>query len=91
MRAADGFVYTDPVDGSVTLNQGIRITFQEEARAVFRLSGTGTSGATIRVYLERYIPDGRAQVLTSITVALWRGCEPVGLKPDELASRATMR
>lgn len=53
----DDFAYTDPVDGSVTPRQGIRILFEEDARAVFRLSGTGTSGATLRVYLERFEPD----------------------------------
>ena len=51
---ADEFSYIDPVDGSRSDQQGIRIVFAEDARAVFRLSGTGTSGATIRVYLERY-------------------------------------
>lgn len=54
---ADDFTYTDPVDGSVTKAQGIRIVFEEGARAVFRLSGTGTEGATLRVYLERFEPD----------------------------------
>ncbi|MBM0207209.1 alpha-D-glucose phosphate-specific phosphoglucomutase [Micromonospora sp. STR1s_5] len=54
---ADEFSYVDPVDGSRTDQQGIRIVFAEDARAVFRLSGTGTSGATIRVYLERYEAD----------------------------------
>jgi phosphoglucomutase len=54
---ADDFAYRDPVDGSVTPRQGIRILFAEDARAVFRLSGTGTAGATLRVYLERYEPD----------------------------------
>ena len=51
---ADEFRYVDPVDGSVSERQGIRIVFAEDARAVFRLSGTGTAGATIRIYLERY-------------------------------------
>ena len=51
---ADDFTYRDPVDGSSVSNQGLRIFFQENARAVFRLSGTGTAGATLRVYLERY-------------------------------------
>ena len=51
---ADDFSYTDPVDGSVSRNQGIRIGFEGGSRIVFRLSGTGTEGATIRVYLERY-------------------------------------
>jgi phosphoglucomutase len=54
---ADNFAYTDPVDGSVSANQGIRILFTDGARIVFRLSGTGTQGATLRVYLESYEPD----------------------------------
>ncbi|MEO5883420.1 MAG: alpha-D-glucose phosphate-specific phosphoglucomutase [Caldimonas sp.] len=53
---ADDFAYTDPVDGSVTTGQGIRIGFDDGARIVFRLSGTGTEGATVRVYLERFEP-----------------------------------
>ncbi len=63
VASADEFAYTDPVDGSVSRRQGIRIFFEEGARAVFRLSGTGTSGATIRVYLERYEPDPARQHL----------------------------
>jgi len=54
---ADDFSYTDPVDGSVTTGQGIRILLEPEARLVFRLSGTGTEGATLRIYIERYQPD----------------------------------
>ncbi len=57
VEKADDFAYTDPVDGSVSRHQGIRILFREDARAVFRLSGTGTQGATLRVYLERYEAD----------------------------------
>ncbi|WP_445502160.1 alpha-D-glucose phosphate-specific phosphoglucomutase [Microvirga sp. G4-2] len=57
VQECDDFSYTDPVDNSVTPKQGIRILFKEDARAVFRLSGTGTSGATLRVYLERFEPD----------------------------------
>jgi len=53
----DDFSYTDPVDHSVTEHQGIRILFQDESRIVFRLSGTGTEGATLRVYLERFEAD----------------------------------
>ena len=53
---ADDFAYHDPVDGSVSRRQGVRIFFEGGARAVFRLSGTGTSGATLRVYLERHSP-----------------------------------
>jgi phosphoglucomutase len=60
VAAADSFAYTDPVDGSVSANQGIRVLFEGGSRIVFRLSGTGTEGATLRVYLERYEPaDGR--------------------------------
>lgn len=57
---ADSFSYTDPVDGSISANQGIRVLFQGGSRIVFRLSGTGTEGATLRVYLERYEPAGGA-------------------------------
>ena len=55
---ADNFAYTDPVDGSESRKQGIRIAFEGGSRIVFRLSGTGTEGATLRVYLERYEPVG---------------------------------
>lgn len=54
---ADDFTYTDPVDGSVADQQGIRIGFTDGSRIVYRLSGTGTSGATLRLYVERYEPD----------------------------------
>jgi phosphoglucomutase len=54
---ADDFAYTDPVDGSTTDKQGIRIGFTDGSRIVFRLSGTGTEGATLRVYVERFEPD----------------------------------
>ncbi|HTX48462.1 MAG TPA: alpha-D-glucose phosphate-specific phosphoglucomutase [Caulobacteraceae bacterium] len=61
ISTADDFSYVDPVDGGVATNQGVRIVFGERARVVFRLSGTGTDGATLRVYLERYEPDPRRQ------------------------------
>jgi len=54
---ADDFSYTDPIDGSVAEQQGIRVGFKDGSRIVFRLSGTGTEGATLRVYLERYERD----------------------------------
>jgi phosphoglucomutase len=54
---ADDFSYTDPIDGSVTKNQGIRVLLTDGSRIVFRLSGTGTGGATLRIYLERYVAD----------------------------------
>jgi phosphoglucomutase len=54
---ADDFAYTDPVDGSVSQRQGVRVVLADSSRVVFRLSGTGTEGATLRVYLERHEPD----------------------------------
>ncbi|PTV96937.1 phosphoglucomutase [Rhodobacter aestuarii] len=56
VESADEFSYTDPVDGSVSEGQGFRILFEGGSRVVLRLSGTGTEGATLRVYLERYEP-----------------------------------
>ena len=60
IQGADDFAYTDPVDGSVSRAQGVRILFEDGSRIVLRLSGTGTEGATLRLYLERYAagPDG---------------------------------
>lgn len=60
ISAADDFAYTDPVDGSVSQKQGVRILFEDGSRIVLRLSGTGTEGATLRLYLERYAagPEG---------------------------------
>ena len=57
VKAADDFCYTDPVDGSISDQQGIRILLEDGSRVVFRLSGTGTEGATLRLYLERYVAD----------------------------------
>ncbi|RCL02147.1 MAG: phosphoglucomutase [Candidatus Tokpelaia sp. JSC188] len=57
IEKADEFVYHDPVDCSVSHNQGLRILFKNGSRIVFRLSGTGTQGATVRVYMERYEAD----------------------------------
>ena len=57
INSADDFAYDDPVDKSRTASQGIRLLFEDGSRIVYRLSGTGTAGATLRVYLERYEPD----------------------------------
>ena len=56
VEAADDFAYHDPVDGSDTTGQGVRVMFEGGSRIVYRLSGTGTVGATLRVYIERYEP-----------------------------------
>ncbi|EGV52481.1 alpha-D-glucose phosphate-specific phosphoglucomutase [Candidatus Endoriftia persephone] len=65
---ADDFAYTDPVDGSISKNQGIRIGFSGGSRIVYRLSGTGTVGATLRVYLEAYEPDPDKHTLETAKV-----------------------
>ena len=57
VKLCDDFSYTDPVDGSVSTGQGVRIIFTDGSRIVYRLSGTGTGGATLRIYLESFEPD----------------------------------
>ncbi len=57
VETADDFAYHDPVDGSVTTKQGVRVFFEGGSRIVYRLSGTGTAGATLRVYIERFVAD----------------------------------
>ena len=61
VKYADDFSYTDPIDGSISQKQGIRIGFSDGSRIVFRLSGTGTQGATLRLYVESYEPDANKQ------------------------------
>jgi len=69
---ADDFTYHDPVDGSTSLNQGVRLVLDDGSRIVYRLSGTGTAGATLRVYLEQYLPapgstaDGGSTILAGL-------------------------
>lgn len=66
ISAADDFAYTDPTDQSVSRNQGVRLLFEDGSRIVFRLSGTGTEGATLRVYIERYVgTDGDLEMQTA--------------------------
>jgi phosphoglucomutase len=57
VKHADDFMYHDPVDHSISEHQGIRIIFENDSRLVYRMSGTGTEGATLRVYIEQYEPD----------------------------------
>ncbi|MCX7167027.1 MAG: alpha-D-glucose phosphate-specific phosphoglucomutase [Rhodocyclales bacterium] len=61
VKFCDDFSYTDPIDGSVSTGQGLRIGFEDGSRIVFRLSGTGTEGATLRIYLEAFEPDPARQ------------------------------
>jgi phosphoglucomutase len=77
VEAADDFAYHDPVDGSDAERQGVRVLFEGGSRIVYRLSGTGTVGATLRVYIERYEPPGGdlgfdAQVALADLIALSR-------------------
>ncbi|BFG23249.1 hypothetical protein CerSpe_095230 [Prunus speciosa] len=57
LQFADDFTYTDPVDGSVASKQGVRFVFTDGSRIIYRLSGTGSAGATVRIYIEQYEPD----------------------------------
>ncbi|MEP5212023.1 alpha-D-glucose phosphate-specific phosphoglucomutase [Sulfitobacter pontiacus] len=83
VASADEFSYLDPVDGSESHKQGIRVFFEGGARAVFRLSGTGTDGATLRVYLQNYMP-GDGDLLQETQAAL----EPVRAAAYEIAGLA---
>ena len=65
--SADDFSHTDPVDASVSSAQGIRIALKDGSRIVFRLSGTGAEGATLRVYLERFEPDAAQHAIKTQT------------------------
>ena len=67
---ADDFSYTDPVDGSTSARQGIRILLDDGSRIVCRLSGTGTEGATLRLYVERYLKDGGLGVVDDVLAPL---------------------
>jgi len=83
ITSADDFAYTDPVDGSVSTAQGIRIGLADGSRIVFRLSGTGTEGATLRVYLERYEADA-----VKHGVATQEALAPLIMLADRLAGIA---
>jgi phosphoglucomutase len=70
VKEADNFSYKDPVDGSVSLNQGLRLILADGSRVVFRLSGTGTEGATLRLYLERYRKDSGQEDIDALLAPL---------------------
>ena len=67
LATVDEFCYTDPIDGSVSQNQGVRLLFADGSRVVFRLSGTGSVGATVRMYIEKYTPPGDEAALSMET------------------------
>lgn len=85
VKTCDDFSYTDPVDGSVSKNQGVRILFTDGSRIIFRLSGTGTEGATLRVYLEAFEADVEQQHLDA-QVAL-KELIQIALSISELKTR----
>jgi len=68
VKTCDDFSYTDPIDGSVSTKQGLRVLFTDGSRIVFRLSGTGTAGATLRIYLEAFEPDPNKHDLDAQTL-----------------------
>ena len=70
IRIAHDFSYTDPVDQSVSERQGIRLLLDDGSRIIFRLSGTGTEGATLRLYVERYLNDGGEATLEDVLAPL---------------------
>lgn len=74
---ADDFSYTDPVDGSVSTKQGIRLLLGDGSRIIFRLSGTGTEGATLRVYLERFYQDGGKSDISQVLKPLVEGAKQI--------------
>ncbi len=82
---ADNFAYTDPVDGSESKNQGLRIGFEGGSRIIFRLSGTGTEGATIRLYIEQFESDRTKQSLE--TQQALAGLIKVALELSQLEAR----
>jgi phosphoglucomutase len=85
IKTCDDFSYTDPVDGSVSKAQGIRLLFADGSRIIFRLSGTGTEGATLRVYLEAFEADAARHHLDA-QVAL-KELIAIALQVSELQSR----
>jgi len=81
---SDIFSYHDPVDGSISEHQGVRAVLTDGSRIVFRLSGTGTAGATLRVYLERFIPSGQncTGAAAELTAELGRSARDIARLPE---------
>jgi phosphoglucomutase len=90
IASADEFSYDDPVDGSVSQNQGVRVAFVGGGRAVFRLSGTGTQGATLRLYLEQYADQsGNLTLATQDALQNVRDAALTISKMQEMIGRVT--
>ena len=90
VSAADDFSYTDPVDGNVSAGQGIRIFLADGSRIVCRLSGTGTEGATLRLYLEGYRPDGGHPIGLILDPLLHAGLDLLQVQARTGRTRATV-
>jgi len=88
VATADDFTYTDPVDGSVSKEQGVRIISDDGSRVVFRKSGTGSTGATIRMYIERYQAsyEGEQDKLFGNTQEELKGMVELGLMLSDIPS-----
>src|SRR6476619_4192059 len=86
IKTADDFSYTDPVDGGTTTKQGIRLLLADGSRAVFRLSGTGTSGATLRLYVERYKSDAGVSDVNEVLAPLLKDAKEL-LRLQEFTAR----
>ncbi|KAH7890866.1 hypothetical protein F5I97DRAFT_1799415 [Phlebopus sp. FC_14] len=85
IASVSSFSYTDPIDGSVSANQGQVVLFDDGSRVVFRLSGTGSAGATVRVYIERYVgPDAADEELSGDTADGLKGLIEVALEITKL-------
>jgi phosphoglucomutase len=85
ITSVTNFSYTDPIDGSVSKNQGQVVLFDDGSRVVFRLSGTGSAGATVRLYVERYVgPEAGEKVLAGDTAEGLKGLIEVALEISNL-------
>ncbi|CAM9235872.1 unnamed protein product [Chrysoparadoxa australica] len=82
VESIDDFSYTDPVDGSVSAKQGIRLLFKGGSRVVFRLSGTGSVGATVRMYVERFEPDVSKQ--KEVAASVLKELADIGIKVSKI-------
>ncbi|XP_018323607.1 phosphoglucomutase [Agrilus planipennis] len=80
IKKMDNFSYTDPIDNSEAMNQGVRILFEDGSRLIFRLSGTGSSGATIRVYIDSYEKEN----VTADAQAMLKPLVNIGLQISKL-------
>jgi phosphoglucomutase len=86
IATADNFSYTDPVDGKTTSKSGLRLILSDGSRVIFRLSGTGTVGATLRLYVERYRTDGGTEDVNEILAPLLRDAKEL-LRLKEFCGR----